>query len=150
MTYFLLHLTAYSYIYRVFLMIDFVLTGLWVCEVCDKDFTTPKKKGVKTPKKSNSARKWSTCCYLLIDVDYNGKAYNFKWVNSQLYDEHLTNISNYTSNVHLWTLTFPGNFVSYWWCDGLNSYLTKNSVISEHSCFSVPWVVSFPFCNVSA
>ncbi|KAF3832485.1 hypothetical protein F7725_026150, partial [Dissostichus mawsoni] len=31
---------------------------LWVCEVCDKDFTTPKKKGsAKTPKKSKSAQK---------------------------------------------------------------------------------------------
>ncbi|XP_026149139.1 PHD finger protein 10 isoform X2 [Mastacembelus armatus] len=32
--------------------------GLWVCEVCDKDFTTFKKKGGnKTPKKSKSAQK---------------------------------------------------------------------------------------------
>lgn len=33
-------------------------SGLWVCEVCDKDFNTPKKKGgAKTPKKSKSAKK---------------------------------------------------------------------------------------------
>ncbi|CAL1603915.1 unnamed protein product [Knipowitschia caucasica] len=33
-------------------------TGLWLCEVCDKDFTTPKKKGgARTPKKSKSAQK---------------------------------------------------------------------------------------------
>uniref|UniRef100_A0A8D3EAY2 PHD finger protein 10 n=1 Tax=Scophthalmus maximus TaxID=52904 RepID=A0A8D3EAY2_SCOMX len=37
---------------------DSIPTGLWVCEVCDKDFTTPKKKGgAKTPKKSKSAKK---------------------------------------------------------------------------------------------
>ncbi|XP_033931441.1 PHD finger protein 10 [Pseudochaenichthys georgianus] len=37
---------------------DSIPTGLWVCEVCDKDFTTPKKKGsAKTPKKSKSAQK---------------------------------------------------------------------------------------------
>nr|XP_043886083.1 PHD finger protein 10 isoform X2 [Solea senegalensis] len=37
---------------------DSIPTGLWVCEVCDKDFTTPKKKGgVKTPKKTKSAQK---------------------------------------------------------------------------------------------
>lgn len=34
------------------------LSGLWICEVCDKDFTTPKKKGgTKTPKKSKSGHK---------------------------------------------------------------------------------------------
>lgn len=34
------------------------LPGLWVCEVCDKDFSTPKKKGgAKTPKKATSAKK---------------------------------------------------------------------------------------------
>uniref|UniRef100_A0A673C4B0 PHD finger protein 10 n=1 Tax=Sphaeramia orbicularis TaxID=375764 RepID=A0A673C4B0_9TELE len=31
---------------------DSIPTGLWVCEVCGKDFNTPKKKGAKTPKKS--------------------------------------------------------------------------------------------------
>ncbi|XP_038556687.1 PHD finger protein 10 [Micropterus salmoides] len=37
---------------------DSIPTGLWVCEVCDKDFTTPRKKGgAKTPKKSKSAKK---------------------------------------------------------------------------------------------
>ncbi|KAK5873802.1 hypothetical protein PBY51_018807 [Eleginops maclovinus] len=37
---------------------DSIPTGLWVCEVCDKDFSTPKKKGgAKTPKKSKSAQK---------------------------------------------------------------------------------------------
>ncbi|MED6251787.1 PHD finger protein 10 [Ataeniobius toweri] len=36
---------------------DQIPTGLWVCEVCDKDFTTPKKKGVKAQKKSKSAQK---------------------------------------------------------------------------------------------
>uniref|UniRef100_A0A8P4KLA2 PHD finger protein 10 n=1 Tax=Dicentrarchus labrax TaxID=13489 RepID=A0A8P4KLA2_DICLA len=37
---------------------DSIPTGLWVCEVCDKDFSTPKKKGgAKTPKKSKSAKK---------------------------------------------------------------------------------------------
>lgn len=37
---------------------DSIPTGLWVCEVCDKDFTTPMKKGgAKTPKKSKSAQK---------------------------------------------------------------------------------------------
>uniref|UniRef100_A0A672GPE8 PHD finger protein 10 n=1 Tax=Salarias fasciatus TaxID=181472 RepID=A0A672GPE8_SALFA len=36
---------------------DSIPNGLWVCEVCDKDFNTPKKKGAKTPKKSKSAQK---------------------------------------------------------------------------------------------
>lgn len=48
----------------LFYSYSFILSvspGLWVCEVCDKDFTTPKKKGgAKTPKKSKSAKKWST------------------------------------------------------------------------------------------
>ncbi|XP_028299068.1 PHD finger protein 10 isoform X1 [Gouania willdenowi] len=37
--------------------VDSIPTGLWVCEVCEKDFITPKKKGGKTPKKSKSAQK---------------------------------------------------------------------------------------------
>lgn len=45
----------------LFYSYSFILSvspGLWVCEVCDKDFTTPKKKGgAKTPKKSKSAKK---------------------------------------------------------------------------------------------
>ncbi|XP_061670319.1 PHD finger protein 10 [Syngnathoides biaculeatus] len=33
-------------------------TGLWLCEVCDKDFSAPKKKGgAKTPKKPKSVQK---------------------------------------------------------------------------------------------
>uniref|UniRef100_A0A669C5V9 PHD finger protein 10 n=1 Tax=Oreochromis niloticus TaxID=8128 RepID=A0A669C5V9_ORENI len=37
---------------------DSIPTGLWICEVCDKNFTTPKKKGgAKTPKKNKSAQK---------------------------------------------------------------------------------------------
>uniref|UniRef100_A0AAQ4P5W6 PHD finger protein 10 n=1 Tax=Gasterosteus aculeatus aculeatus TaxID=481459 RepID=A0AAQ4P5W6_GASAC len=37
---------------------DSIPTGLWVCEVCEKDCPTPKKKGgAKTPKKSKSAQK---------------------------------------------------------------------------------------------
>lgn len=35
-----------------------VISGLWVCELCDKDFNTPKKRGwAKTPKKATSAKK---------------------------------------------------------------------------------------------
>lgn len=30
-----------------------VVAGLWVCELCDKDFNTPKKRGgAKTPRRS--------------------------------------------------------------------------------------------------
>ncbi|XP_061820264.1 PHD finger protein 10 [Nerophis lumbriciformis] len=37
---------------------DSIPTGLWVCEVCGKNFSTPKKKGgVKTPKKPKSVQK---------------------------------------------------------------------------------------------
>lgn len=35
-----------------------VVSGLWVCELCDKDFNTPKKRGgAKTAKKATSAKK---------------------------------------------------------------------------------------------
>lgn len=38
--------------------VDSIPLGLWVCEVCNKEFLTPKKKrGPKTPKKSKSAHK---------------------------------------------------------------------------------------------
>lgn len=38
-----------------------ISSGLWVCEVCDKDSNTPKKKGgAKTPRKPKSAQKWPT------------------------------------------------------------------------------------------
>ncbi|XP_012695902.1 PHD finger protein 10 isoform X1 [Clupea harengus] len=36
---------------------DSLPQGGWVCEICNKDFSTPKKKGAKTPKKGKSTPK---------------------------------------------------------------------------------------------
>lgn len=51
--------TVIQLVYLCFIFHPSVFSGLWVCEVCDKNFTTPKKKGgAKTPKKPKSSQKW--------------------------------------------------------------------------------------------